>query len=98
MFYKTAKQNNQKSKLISPNTAKMNILFEPKITPNVLNYNNFSRNLRKTNINFKSNLTFSQLSNTSRNKFINNEYKDNELIYFNINKAPSINDNNYKIN
>lgn len=98
MFLKTEKQYNRKVLSLRQNTKKINILFEPKIVSDILNYKNVTRNFGKTNFNFKTNLTLSQLSTATKNKYINNDNKENNVIYLNINKAPSIVDNNYQIN
>ena len=98
MFLKTEKQYNRKVLSLRQNTKKINILFEPKIVSDILNYKNVTRNFGKTNFNFKTNLTLSQLSTATKNKYINNDSKENNVIYLNINKAPSIVDNNYQIN
>ena len=98
MFLKTEKQYNRKVLSLRQNTKKINILFEPKIVSDILNYKNVTRNFGKTNFNFKTNLTLSQLSTATKNTYINNDSKENNVIYLNINKAPSIVDNNYEIN
>ena len=98
MFLKTEKQNNRKVTSLRQHTNKIKILFEPKTASDVLNYKNISRNFGKKNFNFKPNLTLSQLSTTTKIRYINNESKESNRIYFSINRAPSLVENNYKIN
>ena len=66
---------------------------------NIIKYTKTSRNLSKTNNNFKSSMTLGPLNEELSNKltFYNNNKKRN-LANFNFIKAPSMLDNHYQIN
>ena len=98
MLYKNEKPNNQKFATIRQYINKVNILFEPKITPKVFNHKYSSRNFRKTNYNFNSNLTLTPFSVRYKNKLREDENKENKIYYLNnIIKAPSMVHNNTRL-
>ena len=99
MFKTYTKLINNKLSLRSRETNKVNNFSGNNNQMNILKYNGASRNLRKTNQNFKSSLSLVPIYNKKDNQYEadNLSKRKTNFTTFNFNRAPSIHENKYKI-
>ena len=99
MFKTYTKLINNKLSLRSRETNKVNNFSGNNNLMNILKYNGASRNLRKTNQNFKSSLSLVPIYNKKDNQYEadNLSKRKTNFTTFNFNRAPSIHENKYKI-
>ena len=97
-MYKTALSINEKIALRNKEINKTNKSLEKNSVLNTFQLIKSSTDFRKTNNNFKSNLTLSPLCEESIGTIGANNFTKRNILCFNFNKAPSRKDNYYKIN
>ena len=97
-MYKTALSINEKIVLRNKEINKTNKSLEKNSVLNAFQLIKSSTDFRKTNNNFKSNLTLSPLCEESIGTIGTNNFTKRNILCFNFNKAPSRKDNYYKIN
>ena len=100
MFKTYTKLINHKLTFRSRETKKLDNFSGKNMEMNILKYNGSSRNLRKTNNNFKSSLTLTPIYDKIGNQIVVDNFSKTKTNFasFNFNRAPSISENKNKIN